>query len=229
MNTIFIIIPAYNEEASIGFVLRKLREMYPQMKIVVVSDGARDKTAFIARSFVGVTVLEHEINRGQGAALETGAEYAKRNNADAIIHFDADGQFDPSDIEKMIEPVVSGRADVSLGSRFLGNHNTPFIRRIFLRGGILFQWFLTGLLLSDAHNGFRVFNKKAFQHIKLTHDRMAHATEVIEEIAKYNLRFEEVPITVQYSRAILERPHAQKSFRGMLHILGDIAKARLVR
>ncbi len=229
MNNVFIIIPAYNEEASIGFVLQKLVALYPDLKIIVVVDGANDKTADIARTFSGITVLVHEINRGQGAALETGNEYARKNNAQMVIHFDADGQFDPTDITKMIEPVLLGRADIALGSRFLGTHNTPPSRRIFLRAGILFQWFLTGLFLSDAHNGFRVLNKKALECIRLSQDRMAHATEVIEEIAKHHLRFEEVPISIQYTKEISARPHAQKSFRGVGHILIELAKERFVR
>lgn len=229
MKKVFIIIPAYNEEESIENVLKQLQTLYPKFQIVVVIDGARDQTASITRKFRDVIVLEHRLNRGQGAALETGNEYARQHGADIVIHFDADGQFDPHDIPKMIEPILQGDAEIVLGSRFLGTHNASWLRELVLRGGIIFQWILTGLLLTDAHNGFRVFSKKALDGIQISQDGMAHATEIIEEIARLSLSLKEVPVSVRYFHFLQSRTHAQRSIQGSFRILNDIFKKRMVK
>ena len=118
MAKIFIIIPAYNESASIASVIKDIKAANKEWQIVVVDDGSGDETAEFAES-AGAVVLRHLINRGQGAALKTGTDYAIMNGAAVIVHFDADGQFLANEISDVIAPIISGQADIVFGSRFL--------------------------------------------------------------------------------------------------------------
>ena len=116
MKTVAVV-PAFNEETVIANVIIKLRKKVDE--VIVVDDGSRDATSDQARQ-AGAIVVRHVVNRGQGAAEETGTRLALRRGADVVIHFDADGQHDANDIVAMIAPIQAGRADVTLGSRFLG-------------------------------------------------------------------------------------------------------------
>lgn len=198
---IFVIIPAFNEEENISTVIQNIKDRMPFIELVVIDDCSQDSTFQIARK-TGITVLRHIINRGQGAALQTGNEYALKNKADIIVHFDADGQHRAGDIEKLIEPIRRGSADIALGSRFLrANNSIPFTKKYFiLKPAIIFNRFFTGLKLSDAHNGLRAFSANAARKIKITQDRYAHATEIISEIKKSGLKYQEVPIKIIYNK-----------------------------
>lgn len=193
---VFVVIPAFNEAQSIGTVLGKLKQYNYQ--IIVVDDGSMDDT-YNQATKDGVVVIRHIINRGYGAALRTGTDYAFSKGADLVIHFDADGQFDPQDIEKFINATKQGY-EVVLGSRFLGKHiDMPFSRLITLKLGIIFTWFVSGIKLTDAHNGFRSFTKMAWQKMHLILDQMAFSSEVIDELARLKIKFCEVPVTVIYT------------------------------
>jgi len=195
---VYVVIAAYNEEKSIGRVIKGLKR-HGYRNIVVVDDGSKDKT-FEAALKEKVSVLKHLVNRGQGASLETGIDYALSKSADYIVTFDADGQHHPEDIERLLKVVKSGKAEVALGSRFLKHDsNTPFMRRIVLKVGILVVWFLCGIKLSDSHNGFRVFSRNAAQQINITSDRMEHASQIVEEIHLKRIPYKEVPVTITYS------------------------------
>ncbi len=224
---VFIIIPAYNEEVTLGQVLVDLIALYKEAILVVVIDGADDRTKEIVKSF-SVICLEHFVNRGQGAALETGNEYARMCDADFVVHFDADGQHDPKDVEKLLMTLKHNDVDIVLGSRFQGKHNTPFVRRIFLRFAILFHWFFSGIFLTDAHNGLRAMNKKTLFCMNLQQDRMAHATEILSEIARHHLRYKEVPVTIRYTQSSQDRSHAQKTLSGSVRIIKDLVKKRVM-
>ncbi len=193
------IVPAFNEEKTIGSVVRDLFSLVDQ--VVVVDDRSSDRTAQVAKEN-GAIVLQHKINRGQGAALETGHEYARQSEADFVLHFDADGQFDPNDILPAWEKLKQEQADLLLGSRFLdGRSQLPWTKKfLFLPLGRLIQQLFFGIKNSDAHNGFRILNKKALQKIKITQDRMAHATEIIILAQKNNLKIIEFPVKVIYHR-----------------------------
>ena len=153
-NNIWIVVAAYNEGSRLASTLKSVVD---RASIVVVDDGSRDNTFEVACGFP-VWVLQHPINCGQGAALQTGIDFALSRGAEAIVTFDADGQHDPADLPKMLEPVLSGQADVALGSRFLGGtQNMPWSRLVLLKQAILFTRLTNGLILTDTHNGFRVF------------------------------------------------------------------------
>jgi len=194
----FVVIPAYNESEKIGRVLRGLFSQGIK-SIVVVDDGSKDDTAQMARES-GAIVLQHKINRGQGAALQTGNEYALKNNADFVVHFDADGQFDPSDIAPAVEFLQKNNLDAVLGSRFLdARSQIPFFKKYFILPISRFiNNLITGANLTDVHNGFRVLNNNALKKIKISQSGMAHNTEIVKQLVKNNLNFAEFPVKVTY-------------------------------
>jgi glycosyltransferase involved in cell wall biosynthesis len=209
---IYILVPAFNEEASIGKVIKNLKD-HGYQNILVVNDGSCDNTSSIARQ-AGAEVLEHIINRGQGGALQTGLEYLhKTYDPDAIVTFDADGQHKIEDLPAMLAPVLNEGYDISLGSRFLSdNIHVPLIRRLILKAGIIFTNIVSHIKLTDTHNGFRVLGKKAAASIKISHRGMEHASDIIDEITKKKLRFKEVPVEILYSDYSKAKGQASSGF-----------------
>lgn len=200
---VFIVIAAYNEEKKIGSVLRELKKSYKN--IIVVDDGSKDNTYDVSLK-EKVTVLRHVINRGQGAALKTGIDYALRKDADIIVTFDADGQFLASEISKIIRPVEKREADVSLGSRFLGKTiNMPILKKIVLKLGVFVVFVLYGIKVTDSQCGFRALSKNAARKIRITSNGMEHAGEIFWEIVRNNLSYKEIPITVIYDEYSLKK------------------------
>ena len=196
-------IAAYNESATARRVVERLLPVYPS--IVVVDDGSTDDTSQQLED-LDLFLLRHIVNRGQGASLQTGIRFALQKDADVIVTFDADGQHDPDDIEALVAPIRRGDCDVCLGSRFLGHaRGIPRIRRLTLRAGIVFTRIFSGVRVTDVHNGLRAFSREAAQTICITMDRMAHASELLDQIKQQNLRFEEVPVHIRYSRQSLEK------------------------
>lgn len=201
---IFVVIPAYNEAQKIADVVLSVKEIIPN--VIVVDDASGDQTAETAEK-AGADVLDHMINRGQGAALKTGIDYAVIRGADIIVTFDADGQHKAEEIMRLVEPVAKGEVDVVLGSRFLSNlpQNMPFTRSLILKGGIMFTRFFSRINITDTHNGFRALSRNAAQTIRIRQDRMAHASEILDEIAYHKLKFCEVPVTISYSKYSLRK------------------------
>jgi glycosyltransferase involved in cell wall biosynthesis len=165
--------------------------------VVVVDDGSRDATASEAR-VPGAVVLTHRINLGQGAALQTGIDYALRRGARTIVTFDADGQHDAADIPLLLEAL--GEADIALGSRFLGRVEGASARRMaLLRTATKVSNGLSGMALTDAHCGLRAFRAEVAPKLRITQDRMAHASELLRKIKASGLRVVEVPVTIKYT------------------------------
>lgn len=196
-TSIYFVIPAYNESGCVGGVIRRVMERY--QNVIVVDDGSADSTAEEARS-AGAIVLTHHINRGQGAALKTGIDFALECNADIIVTFDSDGQHRLEDVEALIEPVRTGGYDVALGSRFLNTGTkVPFVRLLTLKLGVLFTRLVSQIRVTDTHNGLRALSGKAARLIQIRQDRMAHASEILDEISRLKLRFCEVPTRILYT------------------------------
>lgn len=212
---VFIIIPAWNEEASIVRVIRGLKDS-GYHDIVVVDDGSSDRTYDLAKA-EGTVVLRHLINRGQGASLKTGTEYALRHGADIIVHFDADGQMRVQDIDVVIEPLVQGEADFVSGSRYLSAENKiPWLKRWFLHGPAkIFEHLILGVKFNDPQCGFRAFSREAHKKLDWQLDGMAHNTEIRMLVGENKLRYKEVPIVVIYKEFGV-------SFGGGLKILKDL-------
>jgi glycosyltransferase involved in cell wall biosynthesis len=215
-KSVFIVIAAFNEEHSVPKVIASLQKA-GYHNIVVVDDGSKDKT-FDATVKAGATALQHVVNRGQGAALKTGIDYALQQGADIIVTFDADGQHRAEDLPAMIKPVAEGKADITIGSRFLKQESidkVPWIRRVLLKGSVFVMWMFYGVKMTDAHNGFRVFSREAAKKINITSDRMAHASEIIEEVHRKKLKFKEVPVVINYTDETMKKGHGSfgESFR----------------
>jgi glycosyltransferase involved in cell wall biosynthesis len=219
---VWVIVPAYNEARAIAGVISELeREDY---RVVVVDDGSSDSTGKIAAE-CGAMVLSHPINLGQGAALQTGLEFALSRGAEFLVTFDADGQHRAADIATLLAALQTCDADFALGSRFLGGAvNMPPARRLLLRAATMFTRLTTGLALTDAHNGLRAMTRRGAQHIGLRQNRMAHASEIVAQIAASGLALVEVPVTIEYSRYSLAK--GQRS-GDLLLILIDLFARRL--
>lgn len=197
MKTVWVVIAAFREESVIGDVVRGVITQYPN--VIVVDDASGDQTGARAQE-AGATVLSHLINRGQGAALKTGIDYALSRGAEIIVTFDADGQHHVEDIAAIVAPIEAGQVEVTLGSRFLRDgSNVPPLRKMILRAGIMFTRLTTGLRLTDTHNGFRGLSRVAARKIRIVQDRMAHASEILDEVARHRLSYREVPVTITYS------------------------------
>lgn len=193
----FVVIAAYNEAACIEQVARQVRERFPN--VVVVDDGSRDVTFEAARKGAAYA-LRHALNRGQGAALQTGIEFALRKGATYIVTFDADGQHRVEDIPAMVGPIVRGECDITLGSRFLGGvENIPASRRRMLRLAVLFTRWVNRMNVTDAHNGLRAFSRRAAERIHIQMDRMEHASEMLDQIRQGGLPYREVPVCIRYT------------------------------
>lgn len=209
MNKIYVIIPAYNEGSAIGKVIGNLKKL-GYSNIIVVDDCSKDDTSEVSEK-AGAIVLRHIVNRGQGAALKTGNTYALQNGADIIVHFDADGQMQVSDIKNMILPIEKGDADITVGSRFLGNvENIDFMKKIMLKLARFVVLILYGLWLTDSQNGFRAMNRYATEKIEITSNRMEHAGEILGEIKKKKLKYKEVPVTIKYTNYSMSKGQSWK-------------------
>ncbi len=211
-SEVWFVLAAYNEEKRISKTINDLKKK-GYSKIVVVDDGSTDNTYNLAKS-QGVHVIRHIINRGQGAALQTGMNYALKKGARFIVHFDADGQHRVEDVHRLLKPLLNKEADIVLGSRFLNKQfksNIPLNRLVYLKFGILFTRLMTGLKLTDTHNGFRAMTRNAAEKLVITLDKMAHASEILELIAKNNLRFVEVPVIIEY-----DQERMQNSMNGFI-------------
>ncbi len=197
-KTVAILIPAYNESAVLRKVVEEL--LAYRYTIIIIDDGSERPMKDHLKG-LPVVVLEHPVNLGQGAALQTGLDYLKKLDPDIVITFDGDGQHDANDIPKLIEPILSNDADVVLGSRFLpeAKSSIPLSKKIVLQIARFVNLILSGVLLSDAHNGLRAFNNSAWKNIRITENRMAHASEILFEIKKHCFRIREVPVNIQYS------------------------------
>src|SRR5262249_14627543 len=220
---IWIVVPAYNEARVLSGVISDLKRD-GQREIIVVDDGSSDATAEVAAG-CGAVVLRHPINLGQGAALQTGVEFALARGAEVIVTFDADGQLGAADVVRLVEALHIQRADFALGSRFLGSAvNMPAVRRMLLRAATLFTRLVAGLAMTDAHNGLRAMTRRGAQCIRLRQNRMAHASEILSQIAASGFKFVEVPVTIEYSRYSLAK--GQRS-GDLLVILLDLFARRL--
>ena len=198
IQNIYIVIAAYNEGPKIAEVIKSLRKIGLH-DVIVVDDGSRDSTSLDALN-AGATVLVHPINLGQGAALQTGIDYALKCSANYIVTFDADGQHDPQDILPAIETLNNTKVDIVLGSRFKGKTvNMGNMKRIFLVLATIYTRYSTGLGVTDTHNGFRIFTICAAKAIRITQNRMAHASEILNQISAKKLKYVEHPVTITYT------------------------------
>ena len=221
---VWIVVAAFGEGPRLRGALEPLCASWPQ--VVVVDDGSSDET-FAEAVKLPVWVLRHPVNCGQGAALQTGIDFALSKGAEVVVTFDADGQHDPADVEQLVEPVRAGRVQVALGSRFLGaTVDMPRSRRLILKLGVLFTRVFSRIAVSDTHNGLRALSREAATKIRIQQDRMAHASDILDQIHVHRLAYCEVPVTIRYTTDSLEKGQGNwNAFR----IVGQLILGRFVR
>jgi len=190
-------IPAYNEEQTIAEVV--LKAGCHVGKVLVCDDGSKDRTRVVAKEN-GADVMEHEKNMGYGATMRTLFRQARELGADVMVVFDGDGQHDPDEIPELVKPVLEGRADIVIGSRFIkgARMDIPLYRRIGIVAITLLTRIFSGYPVSDAQSGFRAYSRKALEELKLTEFGWGSSTEVFFRAHDVGLRIIEVPVDCDY-------------------------------
>ena len=207
-NELFFIIRVFNEAKIVGTVIKELHSM-GYKNLIVVDDGSSDNSLEILSKTNGIYLLHHVINRGAGAALKTGIDYALTfKECKYIATIDADGQHRLSDLNKFIKVLDEDSADFVIGSRFLNKESSklvPFKKKLLLKAAIVVTIFLSSIRLTDSHNGYRVMNRKAAEQISLTFDGFEYASELIDEIEANKLRIKEVPVNIDYTEYSMQK------------------------
>jgi len=218
---VFCVIPAYNEAKTIADVISQVKPLVDE--VVVVDDNSQDNTLTLAKE-AGATALHHPINRGQGAALQTGNAYALEHSADIIVHFDADGQFLSQEIADVVQPIKDQKAEIVFGSRFLEKKtNLPWSKKhLIMPLARLINKLFFGINLTDPQSGFRAMTKDVARQIKIENDGMAHCNEILIKSFKNKYRIQEVPITVIYHE------FGQK-FSGGFRIIKDLIYKKIIK
>ena len=197
-DDVWLVIPVFNEGQVVRSVIHEAKKTFKN--IVCVDDGSSDNSVVEALAG-GAIVVEHPINLGQGASLQTGLTFAlTQDDAEYFVTFDSDGQHQIEDAVAMVDRLRQEPLDILIGSRFLDNRTKPgLLKRVVLRVAVLFERVTTGVKLTDAHNGLRVLNRVAATRIQITQNRMAHASEIVSEIGKQKLRYAEHPVHIIYT------------------------------
>jgi len=208
----FIVVPVFNEQATLPVVLRSLMNL--PCTVVVVDDGSVDETYNLACK-KSHWVLRHAVNLGQGAALQTGITFALERGASHIVTFDSDGQHRAEDVMAMLTALSEHKADFALGSRFLGEApGIPLTRKVVLRAGVWFTRLLSGIDVTDTHNGLRAMTRRGAAFLRITMNRMEHASELLDQIVASRLRYVEVPVRIEYSAHSLSKGQSSsRAFR----------------
>lgn len=212
-HLIYIVLPAWNESKVLLEVIQAIRAA-GYSHIVVVDDGSNDTTFMIAKE-AGVIALQHCLNRGKGAATKTGIEAAKLLGADIIVTMDSDGQHNPEDIHRLIDPIQSEKADVVLGTRLINPQGMPWHKIIANWIGNVLTWYLYGLWVTDSQSGFRAYSSKAARLINTRSDRYDYESEVIREIYLHRLKYVEIPMEVRYTEYSMSKLERQNFTNGL--------------
>ena len=223
-SKVWLVIPAYNEARVISPTLTDAKAYFSN--IVVVDDHSSDATGDLALS-AGAYVCRHPVNLGQGAALFTGIQFALLQGAETIVTFDADGQHSARDATAMVQVLHKENCDVVLASRFLGKaEGLSRRKRLFLQLATSYTRATTQLAITDTHNGLRVFSRRAAEQIQIRQNRMAHASEILEQIATLGLSYVEVPCTITYTDYSMAKG---QHMSGAFTILTDLFMRRLYK
>jgi polyprenyl-phospho-N-acetylgalactosaminyl synthase len=195
---VWLVVPVFNEAPVIADVVREVRQTFPN--VVCVDDGSRDRSCDEIRDS-GAHLVRHPVNLGQGAALQTGVEYAREQpGAQYFVTFDADGQHQVEDVERMLKRLRDEPLDIVLGTRFHGQtEHIPFIKRFVLKTVVALSPGLRKLKLTDAHNGLRAFNRTVAENLNITLNGMGHASQFVELIVREDWRVAEEPVTIRYT------------------------------
>lgn len=195
---VWLVIPVFNEATVIADVVREALKTFPN--VVCVDDGSKDRSAELIR-LTGAHLVRHPVNLGQGAAIQTGVEYARSQpGAEYVATFDADGQHRVEDVERMVQRLRDEELDIVVGTRFHGRtQHIPYVKRVVLKTVVALSPTLHRLKLTDAHNGLRVFNRTVADRMNITLNGMGHASQIVEMIAREGWRVAEEPVTILYT------------------------------
>jgi glycosyltransferase involved in cell wall biosynthesis len=204
------IVPAYNEEQNVGRVVDELRAFDAGLDVVVVSDGSADRTADVAAEH-GARVVRLPFNLGIGGAVQAGFQYASERGYDLVIRCDGDGQHDPSELGKVLAPVLAGEADIAVGSRFTGDgeFRSSATRRIGIRLLALIVSWIAGQRVTDTTSGFQALNRKAIDLFAADYPHDYPEVEGMVMTIKHRLRLCEVPVRMR------EREHGRSSITAL--------------
>jgi glycosyltransferase involved in cell wall biosynthesis len=195
---IVVVIPAYNEGPMIRTVVERVKAC-GYYQVVVVNDGSRDNTRQEAMK-AGATVISHPINRGAGAAAQTGILYARRSGIQYIVQIDADGQHYPEDIEKMSARMSEMSSDIIIGSRWIErSEGVPATRIAYNRLSNIFTNFFCRSNYTDSQSGMRLLNRRAIERINLHLDGFGYCSEMLVHAEEMKLKVGEAPIKVAYT------------------------------
>lgn len=215
------LIPAYNEERFIGSLVLAVQAYVDQ--VIVVDDGSQDRTSEIART-AGAFVIQHEVNQGKAAAVNTGFKHLRRVKPAAIIMLDGDGQHCADDIPQVLEPIMQGDADIVVGSRFQEvKSEIPAYRQIGQHSLTLATNLTSGVWVSDSQSGFRAFSKRALEHLSFSQGGFSIESEMQFLVRDHQLRVVEVPIKVIYAEPAKRNPvnHGMQVLNGILRLVGQ--------
>ena len=197
-NSTFVVIPAKNEDRYINSLINQIKNLGFQ-NIVLVNDSSTDKTKQLAESHQGVTILDHVINLGPGAATQTGIAYSALNSADIILTIDADLQHNPSDLIRLAHHLEKEKCDLVIGSRFLQNNDIPTSRVFYNKLANIVSFFLTGKLLSDSQSGLKAISGRLARTMDLNYDGFEFCMEIIKHAKHTKARIDEIPVDVVYT------------------------------
>lgn len=219
------VVPAYNEAGSIGRVVSELRATDAELEVVVVDDGSTDETAVLARA-AGATVLSLPYNLGIGAAVQTGLQYAHEHDFDVAVQVDGDGQHDAAELQKLFEPILSGRADIAVGTRFAGEraYRSTFARRI---GIALFAGIVSLIVrqrVTDTTSGFRAMNRRGIRLFASDYPHDYPEVEATVLVFRHRLSMVEVPVAMRRR----ETGRSSITAFGSLYYMGKVSLALFV-
>lgn len=204
-KTILIIIPVYNETGRVGILIENLTNL-GYKNVLIIDDGSQDKSGSEAE-YKGAKVIKHLINRGVGAATETGLMYFRKNaNFSLAVTIDGDNQHDPNDIDLLLKKHIDENADITIGNRFISKKNKiPKIRRFYNLIADLLTSFIVFKQVNDSQSGFKVWSKKASKTFNIEQDGYDFCSEVIIKAHKHKLKIINVPISVYYPQNYSEK------------------------
>ncbi|MFC3886486.1 glycosyltransferase family 2 protein [Bacillus songklensis] len=234
MNKTLIIVPAYNEEESIAATLRDLliiKQERPFIDICVINDGSKDRTASIVESFEDVTLVNLPYNLGIGGAVQTGYRYAHQHGYDIAIQFDADGQHNADSIDALIQPILSGEADMVVGSRFLEktDYKGAVSRRLGIYYFTLLLRLLTGLTFTDPTSGYRAINKKIISLFAFDYPKDYPEPEVLIHLTRKGFNIKEITVHMKARQGGSSSITPLKSIYYMTKVTLSIVIQRIVR
>ena len=220
-DNVYILVPLYNEEQVISDTIEGLKKYFNN--ILIINDGSSDSSLSII-SDLGVEYVSHSINLGVGAAVQTGFEFIldNRRKCSAIITFDADGQHRAEDAQRIAQEIEISDKEIIFGSRFLGfDKKIPIVKRLVLKTVCSLTKFITGVNLTDAHNGLKGYKVSAINKININLDGYAYESELIRQVQKHNISFKEVPTDIEYTE--YSKSKGQKILSGFI-IIEDLLK-----